>query len=140
MAVRRIVKTGRDVLTQVITTAYVFPVVGEGETANAVEVRALWDTGATHCMITPELAERMGLHSLGQKEINAAGGKFVSNIYEMGLVLSEDIWFPRVYFGESQMLQYKAGFKQISPRNIARINEKLRTFAAELSAMSLKGA
>ena len=38
---------------------------------------------------------------------------------------------------ESQMLQYKAGFKQISPRNIARINEKLRT---ELSAMSLKGA
>ena len=41
---------------------------------------------------------------------------------------------------ESQMLQYKAGFKQISPRNIARINEKLRNFAAELSAMSLKGA
>ena len=41
---------------------------------------------------------------------------------------------------ESQMLQYKAGFKQISPRIIARINEKLRTFAAELSAMSLKGA
>ena len=41
---------------------------------------------------------------------------------------------------ESQMLQYKAGLKQISPRNIARINEKLRNFAAELSAMSLKGA
>ena len=41
---------------------------------------------------------------------------------------------------ESQMLQYKAGFKQISTRNIARINEKLRTFADELSAMSLKGA
>ena len=41
---------------------------------------------------------------------------------------------------ESQMLQYKAGIKKISPRNIARINEKLRNFAAELSAMSLKGA
>ena len=41
---------------------------------------------------------------------------------------------------ESQMLQYKAGLKQISPRNIARINEKLRNFAAELSAMSLKVA
>jgi hypothetical protein len=41
---------------------------------------------------------------------------------------------------ESQMQQYKAGLKQISPRNIARINEKLRNFAAELSAMSLKGA
>lgn len=41
---------------------------------------------------------------------------------------------------ESQMLQYKAGLKQISPRTIARINEKLRKFAAELNAMSLKGA
>ena len=41
---------------------------------------------------------------------------------------------------ESQMLQYKGGFKKISPKNIARINEKLRNFAAELSAMSLKGA
>ena len=41
---------------------------------------------------------------------------------------------------ESQMLQYKAGLKQISPRNIARINEKLRTFAAELSEFTLLGA
>ena len=41
---------------------------------------------------------------------------------------------------ESQMLQYKAGIKKISPKNIARINEKLRIFAAELSEFTLKGA
>ena len=41
---------------------------------------------------------------------------------------------------ESQMLQYKAGIKKISPQNIARINEKLRTFAAELSEFTLMGA
>ena len=41
---------------------------------------------------------------------------------------------------ESQMLQYKGGFKKISPRNIARINEKLRTFAADLSKFTLLGA
>ena len=41
---------------------------------------------------------------------------------------------------ESQMLQYKAGLKKISPANIARINEKMRTFAAELSEFTLKGA
>ena len=41
---------------------------------------------------------------------------------------------------ESQMLQYKGGFKKISPKNIARINEKLRTFAAELSEFTLLGA
>lgn len=41
---------------------------------------------------------------------------------------------------ESQMLQYKAGIKKISPKNIVRINEKLRTFAAELSEFTLLGA
>ena len=41
---------------------------------------------------------------------------------------------------ESQMLQYKAGIKQISPRNIARINEKLRPFASEISGYTLTGA
>jgi hypothetical protein len=41
---------------------------------------------------------------------------------------------------ESQMLQYKAGIKKISPQNIARINEKLRAFASELQEFTLKGA
>lgn len=41
---------------------------------------------------------------------------------------------------ESQMLQYKGGFKKISPKNIARINEKLHTFAIELQEFTLNGA
>lgn len=41
---------------------------------------------------------------------------------------------------ESLMLQYKGGFKKISPKNIALINEKLRTFASELSEFTLLGA
>lgn len=41
---------------------------------------------------------------------------------------------------ESQMLQYKGDFKKISPKNIARINEKLRTFALELSEFTLLDA
>ncbi len=40
---------------------------------------------------------------------------------------------------ESQMLQYKAGIKQISPKNIARINDKLHTFADRISGYTLKG-
>ena len=45
-----------------------------------------------------------------------------------------------VGMSESQMLQYKAGIKKISPQNIARIYEKLRTFASELQEFTLKGA
>lgn len=45
-----------------------------------------------------------------------------------------------VGMSESQMLQYKAGIKKISPQNIARINEKLCKFATELRGYTLKGA
>lgn len=45
-----------------------------------------------------------------------------------------------VGMSESQMLQYKAGIKRISPQNIARINEKLRIFAEEISGYTLMGA
>ena len=45
-----------------------------------------------------------------------------------------------VGMSESQMLQYKAGIKKISPQNIARINEKLHTFAEEISGYTLMGA
>lgn len=41
---------------------------------------------------------------------------------------------------ESQMLQYKADIKNISPQNITRINEKLRTFAEEIGGYTLMGA
>ncbi|MBQ3845679.1 MAG: hypothetical protein II817_12030 [Bacteroidales bacterium] len=41
---------------------------------------------------------------------------------------------------ESQMLQYKGGFKKISPKNIAKINEKLSNFAIELQKVRLLGA
>lgn len=41
---------------------------------------------------------------------------------------------------ESQMLQYKAGLKKISPKNIAKVNEKLHTFANEISGYTLNGA
>lgn len=40
---------------------------------------------------------------------------------------------------ESLMLQYKGGFKKISSKNIARINEELRNFASELSEFTLLG-
>lgn len=45
-----------------------------------------------------------------------------------------------VGMSESQMLQYKAGIKKISPQNIERINEKLRSFASELQEFTLKGS
>ena len=100
--VKRVIEIkGRELLTQIISKAYVFPIVEEGELSQAVEVRALWDTGATHCLITPELAERMGMKSLGKKDNNTAGGIVEGNVYQLGLYVNEHIVYPRLYFGEA---------------------------------------
>lgn len=101
VARRMVLLKGDELNTQIISKAYVYVEPEDGDTAEGVEVRALWDTGATHCQVTPELAERMHLKSLGQREINGPGGKYISNIYELGLLLNESIWFRHVYFGES---------------------------------------
>ena len=102
MAVRRMEAKGRELLTQVITKAYVYRLPEEGQKeVQAVEVRALWDTGATHCLVTPELAERLGLQSLGQMPNNTATRKDMTEVYELGLVVNEQMHFPKVYAGVS---------------------------------------
>ena len=93
--------SGKKLLHEVITTAYVFIPPKNGNKAEAVEVRALWDTGATHCQVTPELAKKMGLQSLGKLDCGTAGGSRISNLYQLGLVISREIYFRKLYFGES---------------------------------------
>lgn len=39
---------------------------------------------------------------------------------------------------ESQILQYKAGYRKVNPKNAARINESLHAFANELAGFRLK--
>lgn len=102
MAIRRVMASGKDLLQQVITTAYIYPLPNEGQTqVRAIPVKTLWDTGATHCLITPETAKRLGLKSLGRKENNTASGKDEKDVYELGLVINEQMHFPHIYAIES---------------------------------------
>jgi hypothetical protein len=101
MDVRRIVLKGRELETQIISEAIVYAPVPDGETAHGERVRALWDTGATHCQVTPELAAKMGLKSLGSMDSNTAAGKTPTEIYELGMVIGDSIHYPKLYFGVS---------------------------------------
>lgn len=102
MAVRRFVLKGRELEEQIISDAIVYAPAAEGGTVHGERVRALWDTGATHCQVTPELAKKMGLKSLGSKDMNTAAGKTPSDIYLLGLVVGDSIHYPKLYFGVSQ--------------------------------------
>lgn len=91
---------GEHLMAEILTEAYVYEPTTDGSKPTVEKVRALWDTGANYCQITPELARKMGLHSLGQKENNTAGGAFKGNVYRLGIKFG-NIHVPHAYFGES---------------------------------------
>ena len=46
-----------------------------------VKLNALWDTGATQCVISESFAERIGLAKVGEATMNHAGGSSRVNVY-----------------------------------------------------------
>jgi predicted aspartyl protease len=47
-------------------------------------VVAIWDTGATCCVVDEELAEKVGLISISKKQINTVGGSIISDVFSLG--------------------------------------------------------
>ena len=43
----------------------------------------------------------MGLRTLGQTDNNTAAGTMKSDVYQLGLVINEQIFYPKLYFGVS---------------------------------------
>lgn len=52
-----------------------------------INLNALWDTGATNCVVTKETAKRLGLRSVGKTVAQHAGGASETNIYLVQLFL-----------------------------------------------------
>lgn len=51
------------------------------------QCRAIWDTGAMSTTITPSLARKLGLVSLGQAQMQHANGDAIVNTYIINLLL-----------------------------------------------------
>lgn len=52
---------------------------------------ALWDTGATHSVVTESTARQLGLVATGTTNVNHAGGSSVHNRYVVNLVLPNKV-------------------------------------------------
>ena len=59
-------------------------------------VKAVWDTGATRTAISCELAELMGLSPDGSREFQAASGVVSSDVYEVDILLPNDVLLKNV--------------------------------------------
>lgn len=55
-----------------------------------VETKALWDTGATNCVITRKMATDMGLKPISITKVCHAGGVSYPNVYLINIYLPND--------------------------------------------------
>lgn len=80
---------GERLNRQIITDAFVFAPLKDGENRvkRYVEVKAMWDTGATNSQITQEVAMTLGLKAVGHTPVVHGMGRSETTIYEAGLMI-----------------------------------------------------
>ena len=62
---------------------------------------AIWDTGATGCVITKKVVDELGLKPVGITEMQHAGGRSTTNIYLVNIYLPNGIIIPHVKVSEA---------------------------------------
>ena len=66
-------------------------------------VNALWDTGATHSAITPQLAKKIGLPVIDVTRVSTANGTKRSPVYKIDLILPNQVLAPAVRVTEASV-------------------------------------
>lgn len=71
-------------------------VVSNPDNGTQVKVKALWDTGATNCVISEKCAKAANLVVVGSTMMNHAGGESQSNEYVANLTLPNNVTVAKV--------------------------------------------
>ena len=56
-----------------------------------LHTNALWDTGATNCVITPSCAKSLNLKPVGLTKTHHAGGESIANVYLVTIALPNGV-------------------------------------------------
>ncbi|MDR1021824.1 MAG: retroviral-like aspartic protease family protein [Prevotellaceae bacterium] len=85
-------KSKLGVFREIITNVAVSLPQGNSEKLeNYHKTTALWDTGATNCVITPKTVAALGLSPISMREVSHAGGTSVENVYLIDILLPNGI-------------------------------------------------
>ena len=74
-----------------------------------LNVRALWDTGATSCVITKSVAKQLNLKPISVAKVGGLGGFKNSNVYLVHLYLADNIVIQNIKVSEIEDLNGKFG-------------------------------
>jgi predicted aspartyl protease len=61
-----------------------------------ITIKALWDTGATSCAITKNIANKLNLQPIGKIDVHHANGVAEKDVYLMNVALPNKVEFPLV--------------------------------------------
>ena len=73
-------------------------------------VKALWDTGATGCVITKEVVRKMGLRPIGKAKVHHGGGKTDENVYLISIYLPNKVAISTIKVTECNETAGRFGF------------------------------
>ena len=83
-----------SIVSQILTDVVISIGLTSGNLANHpqfLKTTALWDTGATHSVITASTAKALGLKPFGQRVVRHAGGVGTSNRYVVNFLLPNQV-------------------------------------------------
>jgi len=87
----------RRVVSEVITSVGVVgPFIPDQPPSEVLPMKALWDTGATHCCITKQAAERAKLPAIGRAIVTGVHGAQERDEYYMNLILPNQVMVSRI--------------------------------------------
>ncbi len=72
------------------------PALGISNPEQIYPYKALWDTGASNCVITQKTASDLGLQPISMVPVNHAGGQTVENVYLVNIYLPNNIILPNL--------------------------------------------
>ena len=115
-------------------------VVGSGERISGnrtpVVVKAIWDTGAYGSVISPQVAEELGLMPVGVKPIQTANGTYEAYAYVVDVMLPNKLVIRGVEVSESDLKVYDAliGMDIISMGDMKITNKPTTKFIFRIPA------
>lgn len=91
-------------LREIITDVSIFDAVHKDIVSDSdpriLHTKALWDTGATNCVITPSCAKSLNLKPISIAQTHHAGGISLSNVYLVTIILPNGVRIENVRFTE----------------------------------------
>lgn len=93
------------IVRELITDAAIkFPsALSEGNDSLRLDVKAVWDTGATHTVITHKIATQLGLKPTGKAIAYGVNSQAIVNRYFVDIELPNKIHFPNFEVTESDL-------------------------------------